>query len=189
MKDDSREFLDEKEKSTLLRSARQTLIASAKGDKRPQPSEPFGKLTQKRGIFVTLHKREELRGCIGFLTGVKPLFQAVVEMAWAASREDPRFFPVSETEIKEIEIEISVLTPLEKISDIENITVGEDGLIVKKGFWQGLLLPQVATEWGWDRETFLDHTCVKAGLSKGCWKSPDVEIFSFKAQVFSESDL
>lgn len=188
MKDNSIEFLDEAEKLFLLNSARQTLIACAKGEKMPKPQEPFGKLNQKRGIFVTLHKRGDLRGCIGFLTGVKPLYQAVIEMAWAASREDPRFVPVLESEIDEIEIEISVLTPLEKITDVENITVGEDGLMVKKGFWQGLLLPQVATEWGWNRETFLENTCLKAGLPKDCWRSPDVEIFRFKAQVFSESN-
>lgn len=181
------DFLCSKEQTILLKAARATLEASTGGKSIPAPPEPLGKLSEKRGIFVTLHKNGELRGCIGYVIGVAPLNTAVVEMALAASREDPRFPPVTKEETDSIEIEISVLTPPEKILDPGDVTVGKDGLIIKKGLRQGLLLPQVAVEWGWDRETFLDHACIKAGLPAKSWKSPGVEIFKFSAQVFSES--
>jgi hypothetical protein len=109
-------------------------------------------------------------------------------MAVAAATEDPRFPPVSSQEMKDIAIEISVLTPLRTISDPTEIKVGRDGIVIEQGFYRGLLLPQVATEYGWTREEFLDHTCLKAGLAKGCWRQgATIKIFS--AQVFNEGEV
>jgi len=142
------------------------------------------KLIQPRGIFVTINKRDELRGCIGFTEPVLPLGIAVAKAAKSAAFEDPRFPPLKEEELKDIEIEISVLTLPEKIEPDPNlIKVGEDGLIVKKGAYSGLLLPQVATEYNWSTEEFLSQTCVKAGLSKDAWKEKDIEIQKFQAQI------
>ncbi len=180
--------LDNKEQSLLLRAAREVLTSAACGLDLPQPPPAEGRLSEKRGIFVTLHKKGGLRGCIGYVVGIKPLNLAVIEMALAASQEDPRFPSVGKEEINDIEIEISVLSVPEKVKNPSEIVVGKDGLIIKKGFFQGLLLPQVAAEWGWDRETFLRHACMKAGLAPDSWKETGVEIFKFSAQVFSESD-
>ncbi len=153
--------------------------------------KPLGKievisedLKKPMGVFVTINKKGALRGCIGDIYARKPLYLNVIEMAKASAFEDPRFLPLEESELPEIEIEISVLTPFERIKDVDEIEVGTHGILVKRGLYSGLLLPQVAVEYGWDKETFLDQTCVKAGMSPGCWKDPETEIYIFSAQVF-----
>jgi uncharacterized protein (TIGR00296 family) len=143
-------------------------------------------LREKRGVFVTLHRKGALRGCIGYIEGFKPLAEAVGEMALAAAFGDPRFPPVAAGELAELDVEISVLTPLRKVSDPSEIEIGEHGLYIISGPRSGLLLPQVATEYGWDRETFLGHTCLKAGLPELAWRDPESEIYLFGAQIFGE---
>lgn len=144
---------------------------------------------EKCGAFVTLHKTGNLRGCIGYIEGIKSIPETVKDMALASAFSDPRFPSLSPGEFKKIDIEISVLSPIEKVSDINDIVVGRDGLIVSRGFNRGLLLPQVPVEYGWDRDTFLSHTCYKAGLPADSWKKTDTQIEKFSAQVFSEKEL
>ncbi len=138
---------------------------------------------------MTLHKRGALRGCIGYIVGVKDIPQTVEEMALASAFRDPRFAPLQQDELGSIDIEISVLSPIETVADVSMIEVGRDGLIVSRGNNRGLLLPQVAAEYRWDRETFLEHTCYKAGLPGDAWKKPGATIEKFSAQVFGEKDL
>ena len=144
-------------------------------------------LYEKRGAFVTLNKGRHLRGCIGTFRAVEPLHNVVREMTLAAAMNDPRFPPVKAQEVGVIEIEISALTPLTKIDDVAQIEVGTHGIYLSQGHMSGVLLPQVAVEWGWDREEFLGQTCTKAGLPQDAWKSPDTVIEIFSAEVFSES--
>ena len=144
---------------------------------------------EKCGSFVTLHINGNLRGCIGYIEGIKTIPETVKDMALASAFKDPRFSSLKREEYKKIDIEISILSPIEKVNDINDIVVGRDGIIITKGFNRGLLLPQVATEQGWDRDTFLTHTCYKAGLPGDSWKKSDVIIEKFSAQVFSENEL
>jgi len=174
----------EEEKRLLHHIARRAIEDVARGKPVPGFKVESGALMEKRGAFVTLKKRGQLRGCIGYVEGIKPLHKAVVEMAIAAAFHDPRFTPVTEAELPDLEIEISVLTPLKQIRDVEEIEVGKHGIIIKKGSYSGLLLPQVATEYGWDRKTFLERTCRKAGLSKDAWKDENTRIYVFSAEVF-----
>jgi len=146
------------------------------------------------GVFVTLNKNRELRGCIGFPEGVYPLYEGVIKAARSAAFSDPRFPAVEKEELKDITIEISVLTKPEKIkvkeaSDyINDVKVGRDGLIVRSSFGSGLLLPQVATEYKWDSKMFLEQTCVKAGLERDSWQDiKGVSVYMFQSQVFSET--
>jgi AmmeMemoRadiSam system protein A len=140
-------------------------------------------LEEQRGAFVTLTIGGSLRGCIGQIRSRQPLYQAVADMALAAAFEDPRFVPLSEAEFAIAEIEISVLTPLRRVHDLEKIEVGRDGLMIKLDLHSGLLLPQVATEHGWDRIQFLEQTCLKAGLPKNSYRDRHAEVYSFTAQV------
>lgn len=142
------------------------------------------RLKEKGGAFVTIKKGAELRGCIGYIKGYLPLDETIRKMAVQAAFHDPRFDPIGKDEWKDAQVEISVLTPMKKIDDIEEIQVGDHGLYIEKGHYSGLLLPQVATERGWDRMTFLEHTCVKAGLPKDGWKADDARIYIFSAEVF-----
>jgi len=142
------------------------------------------RMEEKLGAFVTLKKNGQLRGCIGNVVGDAPLRKTVGKMAASAAFEDPRFPPVTKREFGELEIEISILSPLEEVSDLEAIVPGRHGLLIRNAWRSGLLLPQVATEWGWDRETFLDHTCQKAGLPGNCWQEPQTQVFWFQAEVF-----
>jgi len=179
--------LSESEKEYLLKLARQSIVNAVRGEQAPVPEMSTPVLAENRGAFVTIKKRGELRGCIGYIVAVKPLAETVCEMAQAAALRDPRFSPVSKDELDELELEISVLTPIQEVKDVNAIEVGKDGLIIKRGHFQGLLLPQVATEYGWDRETFLAQTCRKAGLPPDAWKQEDTEISSFRAEVFGEN--
>ncbi|MEW6455195.1 MAG: AmmeMemoRadiSam system protein B [Acidobacteriota bacterium] len=142
-------------------------------------------LKELRGVFVTIKKKGELRGCIGFTEPLFPLWEATQRAAVYAAVKDPRFEPLSPEELKKIHIEISVLTPLKKISDIKEIKVGTHGLLISKEERKGLLLPQVAVDHGWTREQFLDQTCLKVGFPYGCWRK-NAEIFIFEAEIFEE---
>ncbi len=183
-----------RDRQQLLEIARQAIenrLSGRRSEELPgREQSPGGEipavLEEKRGVFVTLHRKGALRGCIGYIEGFKPLFQAVGEMALAAAFGDPRFPPVTAAELPELDVEISVLTPLRKMSDPSEITIGEHGLYIVKGPSSGLLLPQVAVEYGWDRQTFLRHTCLKAGLLETAWQDPDSEIYLFGAQIFGE---
>ena len=138
---------------------------------------------------MTLTSRGRLRGCIGYIEALKPLRETISEMAASAAFEDWRFPPVTESELEDIEIEISVLSPLRRIDDPSLIEVGTHGIIVTKGGKRGLLLPQVALEWKWDRETFLRQTCIKAGLPEDAWKEDGTAIEIFSADIFNEREL
>jgi len=181
--------LTDEEKKTLLELARKSIENKLMGQKDPELQNPTENLKEETGAFVTLKKRGELRGCIGYIKGIKPLWKAVIDLAKESAFHDPRFHPVKSEEINDLEVEISVLTPLEQIHDISELEVGRHGLLIKRGFLQGLLLPQVAREENWDLHTFLNHTCLKAGLYPGCWKDDKTEIYAFEALVFSEREL
>ena len=175
-------FSDE-ERHILKRIVRETIDASLSGKERERIEVP-AKLKEKMGAFVCLKTRGELKGCIGYIRGVMPLNKTVEEMATQAAFHDPRFSPLSKSEWKHTEIEISVLTPMKTIEDIDEIEIGVHGLFIERDFASGLLLPQVAVENGWDKIAFLEHTCTKAGLSKDAWKSKDTKISIFSADVF-----
>ena len=158
-------MLDREQRNTLLQVAREAVEAAAKNMPYvPSADDPV--LQRPGAAFVTLRKRGQLRGCIGTVAAKEPLRQNVAKMARAAAREDPRFDRVHLTELPDITIDISILGPAEKVTDVNEIEVGTHGLIIEQGSNRGLLLPQVPVEWGWDREQFLDHTCLKAGLPK-----------------------
>lgn len=159
-------------------------IACRLGQDVPRPSTDSPLLAEHYGAFVTLKRGGRLRGCIGNVSATAPLAETIERMAQAAAFEDPRFPPLTADELPDMDIEISILGPITPCPDPQQVEVGRHGLIVRRGFHSGLLLPQVAVEWGWDRETFLDQTCVKAGLPRGCWKKPRVELWWFEAVVF-----
>ena len=171
------------EKEQLKQLARQT-IEDVLFDRDKSEFEPTETLKEKRGAFVTVKKNNQLRGCIGYIKGVLPLYETIREMAIQAAFRDPRFSPLQKNEWKDVDIEISVLTPMKKINDVSEIDVGVHGLYIEKGPYSGLLLPQVATEHRWDSVTFLENTCYKAGLQKDAWKSKDTVIYVFSADVF-----
>ena len=180
-------MINEQEQRLLLQLARQSILTTLqKGRKLPAVESLSPLLREKRGTFVTLW-HEELRGCIGFPYPIKPLAEAVQEAAVSAALQDPRFPPVRMEELSHLEIEISVLTPPRAIGP-EQVKIGVHGLIVSAGPRSGLLLPQVAIEYGWDVKTFLQQTCVKAGLQPDAWEKK-AQVFGFEAQVFSETDL
>ena len=178
--------LTTQEKKELLRIARITIENHVSGKKVPDFTPLTDKLKEEYGVFVTLTKQGNLRGCIGYVQGIEPLYKAVSDVAIAASTEDPRFPQVTLSELKDISIEITVMTTLRKINDINEIKVGKHGLVIKKGSYQGLLLPQVATEYGWDRTKFLEQTCWKAGLPEDTWKDKNTEIYIFSGTIFHE---
>jgi len=181
--------LSPEEKKALLGLAR-TAIAEKLKTARPKAKAPDSPaLSSERGAFVSLHKRGRLRGCIGNFSTTSPLTRTVEDMAQAAAFEDPRFPPLSPEELDQVDIEISVLTPLRRIKNVEEIEVGRHGIYIIQGPSRGVLLPQVATEQGWDRQAFLENTCLKAGLKPGCWRDPKTEIYIFSAEVFGEKEL
>lgn len=148
-------------------------------------SVPEPALAELGGAFVTLHRQGRLRGCIGYIQPTRPLYVTVAEAALDAAFHDPRFPPLEASELPEVEIEISLLSPCFDIRP-EEVEVGQHGLIVSQGALRGLLLPQVATEYGWDREHFLEETCLKAGLAPDAWKK-GAHLEAFTAEVFSEA--
>ena len=177
-------YLDEAQRKALLGIARRALDGYLAAGKIPPEEEARGKLAAPGAAFVTLTKNGRLRGCIGFTVAAAPLFKVVQECAVSAATEDPRFPPVSSNELPSLRVEISVLTPLVPIRP-EEVEVGRHGLMVAQGGMRGLLLPQVPGEFGWDRETFLDQTCVKAGLPPSAWRH-GATLLAFTAEVFGE---
>jgi len=182
------EFLSAEEQQTCLQLARQSLEHYFQTGKllEVDGSEMPANLLGRHGCFVTLKKAGQLRGCIGRIVADMPLYRTIIEYAVHAAVDDPRFLAVTKGELHQLDIEISVMTPLERVIDVADIQVGRDGLVIKMGFNQGLLLPQVPVEYGWDRDTFLAHTCRKAGLPLDAYKSPRAQIHRFSAQVFGE---
>ena len=180
------EGLDPEEREALLSLARRSIEAALTGGKTPAAGMSSPALTAECGAFVTLEKRGALRGCIGYVVASKPLERTVAEMAVQAALHDPRFPPVTADELDDITLEISVMSPLVAVTDVSSIEVGRHGLVIRDGGRSGLLLPQVATDYGWDRETFLEHTCMKDGLPPDAWKQEGVTILSFTAEVFGE---
>jgi AmmeMemoRadiSam system protein A len=178
--------LTQAERAALLAFARKAIEAGLSSGAAPAgPEGPA--FRERRGAFVTLKRRgdDELRGCIGYAEPLYPLREAVARGAVAAALEDRRFSPVTSAELPGLRIEISALTALAPVR-AEDVRVGEDGLVVRRGERRGLLLPQVAPEWGWDRETFLGKTCRKAGLREDAWRREGTEILAFQAEVFGE---
>jgi uncharacterized protein (TIGR00296 family) len=184
------QLLTDNEGTMAVRSARTAIeYAVAKRPKAALNLTPV--FSEKRGVFVTLTKNGSLRGCIGFPYPVMPLGDAIVHAAGAAALEDPRFPPLTKDELAAISLEVTILTVPELLEGEpakrpKQVIVGNHGLIVRGMGTSGLLLPQVATEYGWDAKMFLDHTCIKAGLSERCWTSKNVEVLTFEGQIFSE---
>ncbi len=174
------------DKQLLLQVARDSIASHLQGKATPPAKGTSPVLEELRGAFVSLHRRGQLRGCIGYIEAVKPLLQTVREMAPAAAFQDPRFRPLQADELADLEIEISVLTPLKLIKSTDEIEVGQHGLYIVRGLNRGLLLPQVATQYHWNRQTFLEQTCNKAGLPGDAWKDPGTQIFIFRAEIFAD---
>jgi AmmeMemoRadiSam system protein B/AmmeMemoRadiSam system protein A len=179
--------LSDAEKSELLGLARKSVeFVVQKNELYEPPASASAALNQERGAFTTLHKNGELRGCIGYTSAIKPLYMTVRDTATHAALHDPRFQPVSIAELPSLEYEISVLSPLRRVTDVQQIRIGEHGLLMKNGESEGLLLPQVPVEQKWERQTFLEQTCAKARMNTNCWKDEDTDIFAFTAVVFNE---
>jgi uncharacterized protein len=178
-------MIDEADEKPLLSVARQALAARVAGD-RPPEVVCIGPLALRCGAFVSIHNGDQLRGCLGRLSPSSPLGATLVYLGGALADSDPRFPPVSEHELPSLQMEISLLTPERAISSIGEVMVGQHGVIVEEGRSRGLLLPQVATEFGWDRETFLEHACVKAGLPRDAWRT-GARVFVFEARIFAET--
>jgi AmmeMemoRadiSam system protein A len=176
-------------KKTLVKIARESIISAVNGKAVPRYKINDVVLNTMCGAFVSLHADGNLRGCIGNITAETPLWETVRNMAIESALRDPRFPPISPYELENVDIEISVLSPLKRIKNLEEIKVGKHGLFIKKGFYQGLLLPQVATDYKWNKIQFLEQTCYKAGLGKDCYKKETTEIFIFSAIVFGEKEL
>ncbi len=179
------------EKKFLLELARRSIKHYLQNNTHLEIDEsdlPSEKLKEERGCFVTLHNKpsNDLRGCIGLIIAQGKLYQNVIDYAVNAATRDPRFPTVKLLELDNLHLEISVMGPIEPLPSIDHIQLGRDGLIVSKGFSQGLLLPQVPIEWEWDLTEFLEHTCMKAGLDPQAYKDPDTKLTYFSAEVFSE---
>ncbi len=184
------EMLTPEEGKTAVRLARSAIEKTLGGERAALPDLP-AIFREKRGVFVTIKRQGHLRGCIGLPYPIKPLGEAIVEAAISAALEDPRFPPVSRSEVAGIDLEVTVLTqprPLDCPPDERPgcVEVGRHGLIVSGLGTGGLLLPQVPAEYGWTSREFLDQTCVKAGLSPGCWKRSNVAVLTFEGQIFDE---
>ncbi len=185
--DDTQEEFSQEERKMLLSWARQALTSFFKKGETPDEPPPTPRLAQKRGVFVTLKKNGQLRGCIGDFSADEPLWEKVKKMALAAAFDDPRFLPLSPEELDKIKIEISVLSPMRKVNTAEEIEMGKHGVYLKYGQRSATFLPQVAEETGWEREEFLANLCAeKAGLPADCWRDPEVELFTYTAEVFKE---
>ena len=178
------------QKKTLLTIAKDTIGLYVNDGKILAVNNQDPRLSEEEGTFVTIHKFGQLRGCIGNILGNGPLYLLVREIAIASASQDPRFPSVKKEELKDLEIEISVLSKPKVITNIDEIKMGVDGVIVSQGFHQGVFLPQVATETGWSKEEFLSELCSqKAGLSRDCYKNPETTIRIFTANVFSQKDF
>ncbi|MBP7736675.1 MAG: AmmeMemoRadiSam system protein A [Spirochaetes bacterium] len=181
--------LDKDQQVKLLKLARNTIAEELGLDAGERLEFNDAIYAEKCGAFVTLHVRGRLRGCIGYIKGVKNIPETITDMAKASAFNDPRFPPLRKEEYGGIDIEISVLSPIEPVESVSEIKVGRDGLIISRGYNSGLLLPQVPTEQGWDLEMFLVNTCYKAGLPGSAWQQKGTKIEKFSAQVFGEKEL
>ncbi|MDD2367467.1 MAG: AmmeMemoRadiSam system protein A [Desulfuromonadaceae bacterium] len=179
------ELLIRKEQIELLKIARETVVEYVTNGKIPAVASDSPGLNLHSGCFVTIKQRGELRGCIGNFISEQPLYQLVQEMAISAATRDPRFYPMKLNDLADFTLDISVLSPLEKAASVEEIEVGVHGIYIVKGSYRGVLLPQVATEYGWNSDQFLQHTCIKAGLPQDAWQS-GCDIYIFSAQIFGE---
>ncbi len=180
-------LLDNELGHKLLEGAHNAIDASlTNSDPLPETVDD-PELNQTVGCFVTIHKDGQLRGCIGNFVSEQPLHLEVAQMAVAAATADPRFYAMDQNDVGNYSLDISVLSPLNKIEDITQVEVGVHGIYLEKDYSRGVLLPQVASEQGWDRQTFIEQTCVKAGLSTDAWKSSRTTIYTFTAQVISDS--
>jgi hypothetical protein len=180
--------LTEPNQQLLLQIARSAVRSYLAGESPSLPSVTAGPLTEARGIFVSLHQGAELRGCIGNIYSVSPLYRSTAECAIAAAVGDPRFMPLMAAELSAVDFEISVLSALQTVQNIDEIEIGKHGLVISKKNARGLLLPQVATAYGWSQEQFVEETCKKAGLKPDDWKR-GVSIQLFSALVFSEKQF
>lgn len=178
-------MLSETEGKLLLKIAREAIETYVRDMKTAEFEVEDPALQTASGAFVTIHKKGRLRGCIGTFASPNPLYKTVVDMAISAAAKDPRFSPLTPTELAEVYLEISVLSPLKEIKDTGEVVVGKHGLYIIKGRNRGVLLPQVAVEHGMDRESFLENTCMKAGLGADAWKE-GATIFTFEADIFKE---
>lgn len=173
------------ERAALLGIARQAVLAHL--SRKPVPEvQAQGALAETRGAFVTLHVGEELRGCVGTFTPTESLARTVARMAVSAASEDPRFPPLEAADVPELHIAVSALGPLQPLPDPLAVRVGHDGLVVRRGWHRGALLPKVAVEHGWSAEEFLKHVCLKAGLPSRAWQEPGTELETFEAEEFGE---
>ncbi|MDD2733760.1 MAG: AmmeMemoRadiSam system protein A [Desulfuromonadaceae bacterium] len=179
------ELLTKKEQKELLKIARDTIVEYVTNRKTPAVVSVSPGLNLQSGCFVTIKQQGELRGCIGNFVSDQPLYQLVQEMAISAATRDPRFYPMKCEDLAAFTLDISVLSPLQQAVSVEEIQVGVHGIYIVKGSYRGVLLPQVATEYGWNRDQFLQHTCIKAGLPEDAWQEA-CEIYIFSAQVFGE---
>ncbi|MBI9102968.1 MAG: AmmeMemoRadiSam system protein A [Spirochaetales bacterium] len=179
--------LNPSEKKILLESAREIITAYLE-KRKPILLEPTGILTTNCGAFVTLHLKGRLRGCIGHIVARLPLYKTIETMAKSSAFGDPRFSPVTKEELDEIDIEISVLSPLYPAESPEDVVPGTHGIFITNGFHSGVLLPQVPVEQAWNREEYLTHGCYKAGLPGDAWRDPATKIELFTALVFGEND-
>ena len=180
--------LTDSEKRSLLSLARQFIEFALSGGPAPPAGPLSGALATRRGAFVTLHHRGRLRGCIGRVVALDPLATVVAECAVSAATQDPRFAPLAPRDLQELEIEISVLSHPCQIAAPEELQPGVHGLLITRGRYRGILLPQVAEKHKWSREQFLEQTCCKAGLHPEDWKHPETRIEVFTAEIFSESE-
>jgi AmmeMemoRadiSam system protein A len=177
--------LSSAERAALLGVARGAVLAHL--GVAPAPALPAaGPLAEPRGAFVTLHVGPDLRGCIGSFRPLGTLAETVARMAVAAASEDPRFRPVGATDLAELRVAVSALAPPARLDDPRAVEIGRQGLVVKRGWHRGALLPKVAVEHGWDAEAFLRHACLKAGLPPTAWREPDCEVEAFEADEFGE---
>ncbi len=177
--------LNHEQEQCLLHLARKAMSQHLETGKKLEVKVKDKTLRQKKGAFVTIKKKEALRGCIGYPYPDEPLYAAIIDAAISAAFKDYRFSPLNKDELAEVKIEISVLDLPQPVKDVSKIKLGQHGIIVSKEGKKGLLLPQVPIEWGWDLETFLGYGCLKAGLDEEAWKH-GAEIQIFTAQVFSE---
>ena len=182
------EPLSAEEHAELLRLARETITTYLQDRRVPDYRTENPHFLLPGGAFVTLKEHGDLRGCIGYIYSESPIYETIQQAAVAAATQDPRFPAVRPSELAEITLEISLLSPLEPVRDPEDVVVGKHGLLIRKGYYQGLLLPQVAPEQGWDREQFLQGVCYKAGLPPNTWRDATAELYSFTAEVFSEGE-
>jgi len=179
--------MNEMQRQTLLKVAKDTVEAVINGRSIALPKSDDIELNAHCGCFVTLKNHDRLRGCIGQFTSEGPLIELVAEMAKASATGDPRFFadPITAGELKDLDVEISVLSPLRRTDNPLSLRLGIDGIYIKRGRASGCFLPQVATETGWSKEEFLSYCCAhKAGIAADAWKKPETEVYLFTAEVF-----